>query len=266
MKIAVIGGGAMGGSLIGGWLASGVSPEDIIVADPSPGRREELGKLGISVCQDNIEAARTAETILLAVKPQVAKTVLTQLAGVCQGRRLLSIVAGLETATVEEHCHIPVIRAMPNNPCRVLEGAVAICPGKLATEEDLALAEKLFSAVGLVVRVTEELMDAVTGLSGSGPAFVYLVVEALSDGGVLAGLPRQVSTELAIQTVLGAARTLKETGLHAATLKEEVTSPAGTTIWGLAELEKRGVRSAMMEAVASAAQRSKELGTKETGN
>jgi pyrroline-5-carboxylate reductase len=194
----------------------------------------------------------------------VAKTVLGQLKGVA-GKRIFSIVAGLTTGSIEEFCPVAVIRAMPNNPCRVGEGAIAICQGKFAGEEDLAAAEELFAAVGLVVRVQESQMDAVTGLSGSAPAFIYLVVEALSDGGVLAGLPRDVATKLAAQTVLGAAATVQKTGLHPAVLKEAVTSPAGTTISGLAALEKRGVRSAFLEAVLAATERSSQLGgTKES--
>ena len=262
MKIAVIGGGAMGASLIRGWLAQGMLPEEIVAADPALARREDLERLGIATFEDNTQAVAGADLILLAVKPQVAAAVLQGLAGACDGKRLFSIVAGLDTASIEEYCPIPVIRAMPNNPCQVGEGAIGICAGKFASQQELALAQELFGAVGLVVRVEENQMDAVTGLSGSGPAFVYLVVEALSDGGVLAGLPRGVATQLATQTVLGAARTLKETGRLPAALKKEVTSPAGTTIWGLAQLEAHGVRSAIMDAVASASERSAQLGSK----
>ena len=266
MKIAVIGGGAMGSSLIRGWLAQGMAAENLAASDPSPQRRRAVEELGIAAFENNREAVEGSEIVVLAVKPQIAKTVLAELKGTA-GKRLFSIVAGLTTSTIEEYCQLPVVRAMPNNPCQVGAGAIAICPGKFAQEEDLALAEELFSAVGKVVRVQEDQMDAVTGLSGSGPAFIYLVAEALSDGGVLAGLPRQVATDLAVQTLLGAALTLEKTGSHPAVLKEEVTSPAGTTIEGLAVLEKNGVRSAFIQAVSAASRRSAALGgTKERRN
>lgn len=259
-KLAVIGGGAMGRTLIEGWLARGINPCQIMAADPSSQQRQSLEELGILTYASNLKAVREAELIVLAVKPQVAPQVLAQISGSVSGKRLFSIVAGLTTETIEQYCPIPVIRAMPNNPCRVRAGVIAFAPGKYAQEAERNLAQDLFEAVGMVVEVEEEQLDAVTGLSGSAPAFIYLLAEALADGGVQAGLPRSIATQLAIGTLYGSAQTLRQTGLHPAILKEEVTSPAGTTIAGLAVLEERGVRGAMMEAVVKATKRARELG------
>jgi len=264
--LAVLGAGMMGGALAQGLVRAGVLPAGrIAVFDTQADKARALaGSLGAGARAADTppDAVQGADLVLLAVKPAVVPDALTMLASVLTPSQLVvSIAAGVRLATMEAllPAPVPVIRAMPNTPSLVGEGATALCRGTYATEEQLAIAHALFDAVGVSVDVDETLMDAVTGLSGSGPAYVYLIIEALADGGVQAGLPRATARRLAAQTVLGAARMVLQTGEHTAQLKDNVTTPGGTTIAGLAVLERAGVRSALMDAVQAAAARSKEL-------
>ena len=257
MELVIVGGGRMGEALLGGLLRSGwAEASAIAVVEPIAKRRKELTKrfAGVHVGDSPVEA----NGAVIAVKPADVATACAGLAV----KRILSIAAGVNVATIEAAAGtgVAVVRAMPNTPALVGAGAAAIAGGSSAGDADLAWAESILGAVGEVVRVPEKLLDAVTGLSGSGPAYVFLVAEALIDAGVLAGLPRDVSTTLAVQTLLGSARMLAETGDTPEALRAAVTSPGGTTAAGLRELEKAGVRSAILEAVAAATTRSRELG------
>jgi pyrroline-5-carboxylate reductase len=259
-KLLLVGGGRMGQALLGGLVTSGWAEiADLAVTEKVPGLRDELTARfpGLQVAAEPVEA----EGAVLAVKPPDVPTACEALAATGT-KRVLSIAAGITIATLEEHLGdgVAVVRSMPNTPALVGAGAAAIAPGTAATDADLDWAEGLLRAVGTVVRVPEKLLDAVTGLSGSGPAYVFLVVEALIEGGVLAGLPRDVATELAVHTLVGAGRLLAETGEPAEALRAQVTSPGGTTAAGLRALEAAGVRSAFLEAVAAATARSRELG------
>ena len=245
-------------------------PEEVLVSEPQAHRQDFLAqKYGIGVTGDNRAAAAASEVLLLAIKPQVFEAVATELTEEDGERRLkeqsqpvvVSILAGVSLSRLEAAFgHQPVIRAMPNTPATVGAGITAIAPGKRVTKSHIEQAIAIFQAVGEVVEVPESLMDAVTGLSGSGPAYVAMMVEALADGGVAAGLPRAIASKLALSTVLGTARLLKETALHPAQLKDSVTSPGGTTIAGIAQLERAGFRSALIEAVIAAKDRSQQLG------
>ena len=264
-RLAFIGAGNMAEALLRGILAANhMRPVDILVTDVRAARLTSLQTTyGIDISSDNVEAARRAETILLAVKPQVMASVLDDLKGTLNAQQLLlSIAAGISTTSIAEHFpqSVRVVRVMPNTPALVLEGVSALARGRYAEPQDLETARHLFEAVGKVVVVDETLMDAVTGLSGSGPAYVFLVIEALSDAGVKMGLPRDVALALAAQTVRGAARLVQETGKHPGELKDMVTSPGGTTIAGLHALEQGAVRSAFISAVEAATRRSQELG------
>ena len=256
--ILVLGGGGMGSALVGGLVASGRAPETIAVVEPLAPRRADLEKLhpGVAV----LDAAVDAEAAIVAVKPPDVEAACRAVAG--RADRVLSIAAGVTIANLEAWLApgTPVVRAMPNTPAMVGKGAAAIAPGTAAGDDDLAWAEEVLGAVGTVVRVPEKLLDAVTGLSGSGPAYVFLVAEALIDAGVLAGLPRVVSEALVVQTLLGAATLLAESGDSAETLRAAVTSPGGTTAAGLRVLEERAVRAAFLDAVTAATERSRELG------
>lgn len=265
MRIGFIGAGMMAEALIGGVIAAGIAaPESVMASDVSGERRREVAeRYGIQATADNGEVVRFANVILLAVKPQHASGALQSIrSDVTTEKLVLSIMAGVPTSAIESRLveGLPVIRVMPNIPCVVKEAASAIAKGAHATDEHLATAVKIFSSVGTAVSVEESLMDAVTGLSGSGPAYIFTVIEALSDGGVAAGLPRPTALKLAAQTVLGAAKMVLETEDHPAVLRERVTSPAGTTVEGLAVLEAKGVRDAFAQAVRAAAHRSKILG------
>lgn len=241
-----------------------VSAGEIVVGDPSPARRQFLiDTYGIKATQNNSEALTSADVVLVAVKPQIFNEIAPVLTEVCdqQSSLLLSIMAGIPIASLEAAVPPwPVIRAMPNTPATVGAGVTAIAPGQLATNDHLNQARSIFQAVGEVVEVPETLINAVTGLSGSGPGYIALVIEALADGGVAAGLPRAIALQLAIQTVKGTATLLEETDLHPAVLKDRVTSPGGTTIAGIAELESAGLRSAFIEAVQTACDRAEALG------
>ncbi|MEE8228464.1 MAG: pyrroline-5-carboxylate reductase [candidate division NC10 bacterium] len=270
-RIAFIGAGNMGEALIKGLLEAGrVRPEQLIATDIRKDRLEAIRKAyRIDTVTDNREAVAKAQILLLAVKPQVMNEVLTELRGaVAEDHCLLSIAAGIPTAFIEARFSQPtrVVRIMPNTPAFVLAGASAIAPGRHATPEDLEIARQILNAVGRVVQVDEKLMDAVTGLSGSGPAYIFVVIEALSDAGVRMGLSREVATLLAAQTVFGAARMVLESGEHPARLRDSVTSPGGTTIAGLHVLEQAGFRGILMTAVEAATRRSQELGKEVRGS
>lgn len=263
-QLAFIGAGAMGEALLRGLLSAGVyAPGEITVFDAKPERTQDVAaQFGVVAGGDLESVARTAQALLLAVKPQVVGTVLGALRDVLSPEQtLISIAAGVSTAQLESYFSqlVPVVRVMPNTPALVGKAASAICPGAHAREEHRALAHRIFGAVGLAVDTEEKLMDAVTGLSGSGPAYVYLFIEALSDAGVKMGLPRAVSTRLAAQTVLGGAQMVLETGMHPGELKDNVTSPGGTTIAALHALESRAFRAAVYDAVEASANRSREL-------
>lgn len=265
-RIAFLGGGNMAEAIIKG-LQRENSSASLMVAEISVERRTYLAKAyaGIRVVEHGAQAAEWGDVVILAVKPQQAASVLSTLETVVSPDKLIvSIMAGVRSASIEEALEpgTRVVRVMPNTPALVGTGATAICAGRNATREDLDCVETIFSRTGLVVRVDEKQMDAVTGLSGSGPAYVFTFIEALSDAGVKNGLTRDISAKLALQTVLGAARMLAETGEHPAKLREQVTSPGGTTIAGLHVLENGRFRGTIMDAVDAATQRSKELAGK----
>jgi len=264
-KVGFVGAGNMGEALIKGLVAANlVRSEAIHATDVRADRVEQLARqYGISVAASNQALVRASDVIILAVKPQIMAPVLTEIAPALTARPLLiSIAAGVSTATMQSVLgkYPRLIRVMPNTPALVLEGATAIAKTVGLDADDLETAEEIFHAVGRVVVLDESLMDAVTGLSGSGPAYIAIVVEALADGGVKMGLDRQTAMVLATQTVLGAARLLIETGLHPGALKDMVASPGGTTIAGIAALEEGAVRTTFIRAVERATLRSKELG------
>ena len=257
----------MGGALIKGVLKAGLlEPSSILVSDVSGERLEFLSaEFDVRTFKSNVDVVNNSDVVILAIKPQVMATVLEGIKGSVGDKHLLvSIMAGVKLATISSVLgkEVPMIRVMPNTPALVLEGASALACGSKATDEHRKLALSIFSAVGEVVEVEEKLLDAVTGLSGSGPAYILLVIEALTDGGVMAGLPRPTALKLALQTTLGAAKLMAETGLHSAALKDQITSPGGTTIYGLEVLESGGARGLFMRAVQTATKRSEELGKK----
>ena len=264
-KVGFIGGGNMGEALIKGLIAANLVPAEAVYA--SDVRIERLRALdqqyGVQLCEDNAELVRQVDIVILAVKPQIMAPVVRQIApAVTRKKLLISIAAGVSTATIRAALgkDARLIRVMPNTPALVLEGVTAIAKAEGLEPGDLDTAGEIFSAVGRVVTLDEDLMDAVTGLSGSGPAYVALVVESLADGGVKMGLDRLTAMTLATQTVLGAARLMLETGMHPGALKDMVSSPGGTTIAGIAALEEGGIRHNLIRAVERATQRSRELG------
>ena len=258
-----VGAGKMASALVRGMIRAGVAPPDRIATfDPSADMAEALGTLGVAVAETNLALAESSDVLVLAVKPQVMPEALAELRPRMTSKHLvISVAAGVPLAVLEAGLGPKprLVRVMPNTPSLVGEGASAFCLGPSASAEDEALVARCLEAVGRAFRVPERLMDAVTGLSGSGPAFVYVMIEALSDGGVRAGLPRDIATALAAQTVLGAARMVLETGSHPGVLKDEVASPGGTTIAGLHALERGGLRAALLDAVDAASRRSAEL-------
>ncbi|HWX21472.1 MAG TPA: pyrroline-5-carboxylate reductase [Candidatus Binatia bacterium] len=265
LSIGFLGAGKMATALAKGFIQAGlITSKQVIASDPSPVARTAFTKeTGASTTDSNPEVVGFAEVLLLAVKPDQVGAVLAQVrTQLTEKHLLLSIAAGVPLAKLEAGLSTGarLIRVMPNTPALVGASATAFAPAKSARPEDAELAQRLFSAVGLAFQVKEALLDAVTGLSGSGPAYVYLVIEALSDGGVAAGLPRDIATKLAAQTVLGSARMVLETGLHPGALKDMVTSPGGTTIEGLHELEKGKLRGTLISAVRAATEKSRKLG------
>jgi pyrroline-5-carboxylate reductase len=254
----------MGEALLSRLIAQKIyAPEEVLVSDPQEQRRDLLAhQYRVRAIADNQPIVDTTETLLLAIKPQVFEAVVSVLKQSNPNQVVISILAGvplskLEAAFPEQ----PVIRAMPNTPATVGASMTAIASGHYTQPEHLALANRIFEAVGEVVEVPESLIDAVTGLSGSGPGYIALVVEALTDGGVAVGLPRAIASKLALQTVRGTAELLQISGMQPAELKDRVTSPGGTTIAGIAHLEKCGFRSALIEAVRAACHRARELGS-----
>jgi pyrroline-5-carboxylate reductase len=266
--IAFIGAGQMARALAQGFVRAGlVRGESIAASDPSPAAREAFAKAvpGARLLESNGAAVGHGEVVFLAVKPQsVAAATADSGGAVDESRLVVSIVAGIPLAKLAKQLGTTrVVRVMPNTPCLVGESASAFCVGSGATREDSKLVAELLGAVGVAFQVEEHLLDAVTGLSGSGPAYGYVMIEALADGGVRMGLPRDVALTLAAKTMLGAAKMVLESGEHPAVLKDRVASPGGTTIAGLKALEDRGVRGALIAAVEAATRRSIELGQQE---
>ncbi len=261
MTVAIIGAGVMGETLLSGLLRAGRAADDLLVGEKRPERATELReKYGVKVV-DNVEAA-AADTVALVVKPQDMADVLIEIAPHLRpGQLLVSLAAGITTAAIEKHipAGVAVVRVMPNTPALVDEGMAAISPGSHCDEEHLVIAEDLLRATGRVVRVPEKQQDAVTAISGSGPAYLFFVVEAMIEAGVHLGLPRTTATELVVQTVVGSAKLLRETGEHPTVLREQVTSPGGTTAAAIRQLEDHKVRAAFITAMEAARDRSRSL-------
>ena len=263
-RVAVIGAGEMGQTLIGGWLDAGAVAAESIFA--TTGHTERITavreRFGIEGAVDNRRAAEFGDIVLLAVKPQTADHVLREIGDLLHpGQILVSILASVRTSYIEDRvpAEIPVVRAMPNTPSRVAAGMTALSPGRFASADHVAQAERLFLPLGRTVVADEKHMDAITGLSASGPAFLYIVIEALAEGGVKAGLPRKMAIELAAQTCLGAGKMVIDTDRHPALLKDEVTTPAGCTVDGILRLEEGGLRVTLIKAIIEAAARAREL-------
>ncbi len=263
-KIAIIGTGRIGLALLEGLVNARIVPASHIIATARSETTLEriTARYPVTTTTDNRQAVEQADILLLCVKPQNVREVLLEIAPVVRAEQLiLSVLAGITTRAIQ---HLlgspnPIVRAMPNIPVVVDAGATAIAAGQMVEAHHMEMAKQIFGAVGKVVVVRESQMDAVTGLSGSGPAYIYMVIEALIDGGVKMGLSRDVSTELAVQTVLGAARLMQESGKHPAVLKDEVTTPGGTAIAAIHELEEHGLRNMLISAVETATRRSEEL-------
>jgi pyrroline-5-carboxylate reductase len=261
--IAVLGTGKIGEALLSGLLDAGRSADDLMFTERYPDRAAELEQTYRVRAVDTATAAGKADVLIVAVKPQDIEPLLADLAGVIRPNTLVvSLCAGLPTALYERRLPdgVPVVRVMPNTPMLVGEAMSAISAGRFAADAHLQLTEELLGSVGKVVRVPESQQDAVTALSGSGPAYFFYLVEAMIDAGILLGLPRPMVTELITQSAVGAARMLRETGEHPVLLREAVTSPGGTTIMAIRELERHGVRAAILAAIEAARDRSVELG------
>ena len=263
-KIALLGAGRMGGILLQAFLKNDLfRPENIHATVHHAERCQQLSaQWGVPVSTDNLEAARKSDVILLGVKPQTVPEVVEQIRPALTAKKtIISFAASVKTSAIEKAAGVDlaVIRAMPNTPSLLGCGATALCRGKFVTAEQLALAERMFASVGRTVTIEEKHMDAVTGLSASGPAYIYIILESLAEAGVKVGLPRDIATLLAAQTTLGAAMMVLETGAHPALLKDSVTTPAGCTIDGILELEEGGLRVTLIKAVMRATQRAKEL-------
>ena len=268
-KLGFIGGGNMAEALVKGLLGSSlVASKDIFISDLIPDRLEYLSKeYKVKTTDDNRELVEKSDILVLAVKPQTVKNVLESFAGfIDSNKSIISVAAGISISLIEDTLEakgknkISVIRTMPNTPALVQEGATAICGSEHSSKLDMKIAHHIFKAIGQTVDIEEIHMDAVTGLSGSGPAYIFMIIEALSDAGVKVGLSREVSNTLTIQTILGSAKLARDSGKHPGELKDMVTSPGGTTISGLHMLEEGGIRNALMNAVEMATQRSRELG------
>lgn len=263
--IGFVGAGNMAEALIKGLLAAGVAKKQLVASDHTPERVSYVhGTYGIRTTGDNREVVRSADIVVLAVKPQILPRVLDEIADAVTAEKLIvSVAAGVPIEAIEAHLHqrSRIIRVMPNTPALVQAGAAALVAGAHASEGDLGMARAIFDSVGVSVVLDDEgLMDAVTGLSGSGPAYIFVIIDALADAGVRVGLSRDVALALAAQTVLGAAKMLIETGEHPGALKDRVTSPGGTAIAGLHTLEQGGLRTTLINAVEAATRRSRELG------
>lgn len=264
MRVAILGAGKMGGILLQAFLKNTLVDAENITA--TVGHKERAVALsaqyGVQVSTNNVEAAKGADVIVLGVKPwQVASLLAEIKPSLKPGTLLLSIAAGVKISEMEEAAgaKVAVIRAMPNTPAMLTAGMTAFCRGSQVTDAQMKIAERIFQTIGRAVVVEEKHMDAVTGLSGSGPAFFYIIIEAMAEGGVNMGLPRDVATLLASQTMFGSARMVLETGYHPAMLKDAVTTPAGSTVDGILALEEGGLRAALIQAVRKATLRAKEL-------
>ena len=263
-RIAILGGGKIGESLLAGLLSSGWrKPEEIVVTGRRQERVDELAeRYGVETTLANTDAVSGAAFIVIAVKPQDFDTLLGEIGGLLTPEQtVLSVAAAVPTAQIERHLAdgVPVLRAMPNAPATVHEGVAGLCAGAHAGDDHLAMADEVLSHVGRVVQIPEPYMDAVTAVSGSGPAYFALLAEAMIEAGILLGLSREVSTQLVIQTMFGTAKLLRDEEMHPVELREMVTSPGGTTIRAIRELERAGVRAAFLNAIQAAMERSKEL-------
>ncbi len=262
MAVAILGAGVMGETVVSGLVRAGRSPSDLMLSERRPDRAAELReKYGVEVV-GNVEAATRCDTLMLVVKPQDMVDVLDEIAPVVRsGQLIISLAAGITTESIEALLpkDVAVVRVMPNTPALVDEGMAAISPGRHCDEQHLIEAETLLRATGRVIRVPEKQQDAVTAISGSGPAYLFFVVEAMIEAGVHLGLPRTTATELVVQTMVGSAKMLRETGEHPTVLRERVTSPGGTTAAAIRELEDHKVRAAFMTALESARNRSRAL-------
>jgi pyrroline-5-carboxylate reductase len=264
LRVAVLGTGKMGGILLQAFLKNNLLlPEQIFATVQHAERAKALSaQFGVEVTTDNLAAAQQVDVILLGVKPIQVPALVDQIkSALTPEKMVLSFAASVKTEAIEEAsgCELAVVRAMPNTPAMLAAGITALCAGRFVSAEQMAIAQKIFQTVGKTVVVDEKHMDAVTGLSGSGPAFLYIIIEALAEAGVNVGLPRDVATLLAAQTTLGSARMVLETGYHPALLKDAVTTPAGCTVDGILELEEGGLRVTLIKAVKRATQRAKEL-------
>jgi pyrroline-5-carboxylate reductase len=264
LRVAILGAGKMGGILLQAFLKNNLLlPDQLVATVQHPDRALALSaQFGVNVGTDNLAAARQADVILLGVKPMQVPAVIGEILPALNPSKLvLSFAASVKTRAIEDAagCDLAVIRAMPNTPALLSAGATALCSGRFVTPQQIALAQRIFSTVGRTVVVDEKHMDAVTGLSGSGPAFLYIIIEALAEAGVNVGLPRDVATLLAAQTAYGSARMVLETGYHPALLKDAVTTPAGCTVDGILALEEGGLRATLIKAVKRATERAREL-------
>jgi pyrroline-5-carboxylate reductase len=263
-KLVVLGAGKLGETLIKGLIEAGVTTAASVTVTAAHQQRldQMRERFGVSGTLSNAEAVRSADVLIMSVKPQAVPAVLADIRDVVRPPQLLiSVAASVSAAFIEKHLTspVPVIRAMPNTPCLVNKGMTGIAPGTNASRQDLEMARYIFNSVGRTVVVDEKHMDAITGLSASGPAFIYIIIESLAEAGVKVGLPRDIATELAAQTVVGAGSMVLETGEHPAKLKDTVTTPAGCTIDGILELEDGGLRVTLIKAVVKATERAKEL-------
>lgn len=263
VRVAVLGGGVMGETVVSALLAAGWSADDVDVTEQYAARATELAqRFGVNASDTNADTARHAQVVVVALKPHVVGPVLEEIAGsVRPGTLVVSVAAGLPVAFYEQRLPegTAVVRVMPNTPAVIGHGASAIAAGTHATDEHLALVERILGATGLVVRVAEKDLDAVTAISGSGPAYAFYVIDALAEAGVLLGLTRDLASQLAVATVEGAAALAKETGEHPVVLRERVSSPGGTTVAGVRALDAHGVRAGILAAAEAARDRSREL-------
>lgn len=263
MKLGFLGAGAMGGAILKGAVKSGVlTPDDIYVCDVCDSITKPFAELGCHIVKTNEELGNSSDIVIMAIKPQYAQPALKELGNSLDGKAAISIMAGLKTQTIREMTggNFRLLRLMPNTPSLVGAGAFALDSDTDLTDEEKKFAEELFSSMGIVEWMSEKLIDTACGLSGAGPAYIYLVIEALADGGVLKGLPRATAQRLAAQTVLGAAKMVIETGEHPGVLKDQVCSPGGNTIVGIKTLEEHGVRGAFIDTVTKSTEKAQELG------
>ena len=265
MKIGFLGAGAMGGAILTGAIKAGiVKPDDVYVSDFSKSITDKYEAMGCHIVNSNKELGETVDILQVAVKPQYAESALKELGDSLEGKAMISIMAGLTTETIREMTEgsFRLLRLMPNTPALVGAGAFALDSDTDFTEEEKEFAQRLFESLGIVEWMPEHLIDTACGLSGAGPAYIYIVIEALADGAVAEGLPRKTAMNLAAQTVMGAAKMVLETGEHPDFLKDQVCSPGGNTIVGIRTLEEHGVRGAFIDTVVKATERSRELGKK----